>query len=155
MAACTTHYKLIPLAYRLDPEAAVTVLAEEWQAQSLRGSVSASLGNEIIRSQVRSLYALVLGQVAVRAVNYSPPLDLALIDQVVRQEQSDALEAVFCDSLKRCLKLMLQPEANQRNLAAVSRIALRHGVSEGINGLLIADGADPEKLRAACSAQQE
>ena len=152
VAACTTHYKLIPLAYRLDPEAAVTVLAEEWQAQSLRGSVSASLGNEIIRSQVRSLYALVLGQVAVRAVNYSPPLDLALIDQVVRQEQSDALEAVFCDSLKRCLKLMLQPEANQRNLAAVSRIALRHGVSEGINGLLIADGADPEKLRADLDA---
>ena len=143
--ACTKHWNLITLAERLNPSATAAALAEEWQEHAGASFEPPGLVIEIIHARVRPLYALVLQQVAEKRVNH--PVIASQMERVVQLEKSDALELGFRDALARCLKLKLQQQ-DYYELRNVSLIAIRHGVPEGIDGLVASESSSPEKLRA-------
>ncbi len=145
VVACTKHWGLIALANRLDPRATAEALAEVWREHSGAKFVPPSLIHEVVHARVRPLYALVLDQISEKRINHHA--DVFLMDEAAGADKSDELEAGLRDALARCLRLKLQ-ESDHYELRRISQIAIRHGVPEGIEGLLIADEADPEKLRA-------
>jgi tetratricopeptide (TPR) repeat protein len=143
VAACAKHTDLVRVAWKRDPQGAAEVLAEEWQAESRAGIVSPLLVHEVLRARVRPLYPLALELIAGMKVNhYAVALEM---DKAVRDEKSEELEAAFREALTSCLKLKLE-QKYYYGLDTVSRIALRHGVPLGIDGLLICDGATPAQL---------
>jgi tetratricopeptide (TPR) repeat protein len=143
VAACAKHTDLVRVAWKLDPQGAAEVLAEEWQAQSRAGIVSPRLVHEALGARVRPLYPLALELIAGMKVNhYAVAFEM---DKAVREEKSEELEAAFHEALTSCLKLKLE-QKYYYGLETVSRIALGHGVSLGIDGLLICEGATPAQL---------
>ncbi len=147
--ACTRHWPLIPLAEKLEPDATAVALAGVWQGYAGENFVPLGLIHEILQGRVRPLYALVLEQVAEKKTNH--PTDVFALDKVVSEEKPDELEAAFGGALARCLRLKIKQQDNYE-LRRISQVAVRYGVSEGIEGLLIADEGDPEKLRADLDA---
>jgi hypothetical protein len=92
---------------------------------------------------VRPLYALALEVIAQKKVNYHAMVfDM---DRVVKQEESDELEAAFREALASCLKLKLE-QKDYYELPRVSRIALRYGVPQAIDGLLACESSTPAQL---------
>jgi hypothetical protein len=143
VAACARHTDLVRVAWRLDPQGTAEVLAEEWQAESRAGIVSPRLVHEALGARVRPLYPLALELIAGMKVNhYAVALEM---DKAVRDEKSDELEAAFREALTSCLKLKLE-QRYYYGLDTVSRIALRHRVPLGIDGLLICEGSTPAQL---------
>jgi len=143
--ACTRHWLLISCAERLDPAATATALAGVWQEYGGEKIVPPQFIFEIAHDRVRPLYALVLEQIAGKKVNHH--IDVIYMDKAVSEEKSDELEAGFREALARCLKLKLLQQDNYE-LRRISQVALRHGVSEGIEGMLVVDAADLKSLRA-------
>ncbi len=146
--ACRLHWKLIALAQKLDPAATAKVLAMEWRAQTGQRFAPHLLTTEIVRARVRTLYALVLEEISEKRINHHT--DVFIMDEAVRADNFADLTAAFRDALSRCLKLKLQA-GDHYELSRISKIALRHGVPEAIDGLLVSEGEAPAKLRQILS----
>ena len=136
---------MIAGAKKLDFDATAEVLAEEWRSQSESGFVHFKFIFAILDARLRPLYPLVIDHIAEKKANHHSVI--FRMDEVVREEKSDELESAFRDALSQCLKLKLMQNENYE-MPRISKIALRHGVSEAIDGFLVCDGSSPEKLRA-------
>lgn len=145
VAACKQHWGLIAGAKKLDFDATAEVLAEEWRSQSESGFVHFKFIFAILDARLRPLYPLVIDHIAEKKANHHSVI--FRMDEVVREEKSDELESAFREALSQCLKLKLMQNENYE-MPRISKIALRHGVSEAIDGFLVCDGSSPEKLRA-------
>ena len=144
--AITREYDLIKTAQRLDPKKTTLVLAQEWQRQEANNFISPGLIRGIVNGRARAFFPLVLDQIAEVKVNHWS--DVFLMDGIMAEEQSKELEAAFCEALAQCLKLKLLQQQHYE-LGRIARVALKYGVSEGIDGLLVSEAASPEKLRSA------
>ena len=142
--SATREYGLIKLAQRLDPKTTTSVLAEEWQHQEASDFISPGLIRGIVEGRVRPLFPLVLDQIAEVKVNHWP--DVFLMDGILAEEQSKELEAAFCEALAQCLKKKLTV-AYHYQIGNISRVALRHGLPEGVDGMRIAEESSPAQLR--------
>jgi tetratricopeptide (TPR) repeat protein len=142
-AACAKHWGLIGVAAKLNSQATAEALAEEWQAQSRAGFVQFFFIFAILDAHLRPLYPLVLEHIAEKKVNHHSII--FRMDKVVKEEQSDELETAFREALTSCLKLKLE-QREYYELPRISQIALRHGVPQAIEGLLIGQGSTPEQL---------
>lgn len=143
VAASKTHWGLIAVASKLDLNATAELLADEWRSQSEKGFVNFFFIFAVLDARVRPLYPLALDHIAETKVNHHSVV--FRMDQIVNEEEVDELEAGFREALSHCLKLKLQRQ-DSYELPRISQIALRHGVPEAIEGLLVCEGSAPEQL---------
>lgn len=146
VAAAAREWGLIPLAERLAPDATAHVLYEAWQEHEGDHFAPPDLIRGIVAGRVRPLFSLVLDQIAELKVNHWS--DIFLMDGIADQENSKAFEIAFRDALSQCLKQKLLQHQHYE-LGRIARVALKHGVPEGIDGLLVSEASSPEKLRLA------
>lgn len=144
VAACKTHWGLIPAAKTMDLKGTAEVIADEWRSQSESGFVSFFFIFAILDARLQPLYPLVLDHIAERKVNHHSVI--FRMDGVVLAEKSDELAAAFRVALSQCLKLKLEQHEHYE-LSRISQVALRHGVPEAVAASMVAEEASPERLR--------
>jgi hypothetical protein len=148
VAACAIHWRLIPLANRLAPNATAAALFAEWRAHAAKNFIPPDFIYAIANARVRPMFAPVIEQISGSWINHHSVV--FLMDSVVRQEKSDELTAAFRDAVGSCLRLKLE-QNDHYELPRISRIALRHGVPEAIEATVVCEMASPEQLRKTLS----
>jgi tetratricopeptide (TPR) repeat protein len=145
VAAFVDHAELASLAFRLDYKDAATVLRRKVLPVAETNFIHPDLIEAIVKNHVRELYDIVLAYVVRGGTNWHtiiPLLDRELAGQFT-EDQEQEFRVAIANYIVRHLEIQ-----NHDELEYISQIGLKHGVPEGITGLLHSDRLSPSQMTA-------